>query len=257
MRFAGLLIAAAAAVSAPAAHAEILFANNFDAEHGGVPVANYTGFDGLTVVGGPINLVGPWAPVLRCVGDKGQCIELYGTPKLPASFQSTTSYSFAAGDTVTLSFDVSGNQIGLNSQTLFDGFNFTSGPTKITRSTVNGLEQGPGTVTQIALSQSVWSRNPFSTKSISFTAAQEGAISFFIGGYYFGTVRAGPGRRGARARHLGDDADRTRCSRGIAASPQGEDDGVLRLTLDWLAVSTFRPLPVFANRRRPGMNWHR
>ena len=187
MRFAGLLIAAAAAVSAPAAHAEILFANNFDAEHGGVPVANYTGFDGLTVVGGPINLVGPWAPVLRCVGDKGQCIELYGTPKLPASFQSTTSYSFAAGDTVTLSFDVSGNQIGLNSQTLFDGFNFTSGPTKITRSTVNGLEQGPGTVTQIALSQSVWSRNPFSTKSISFTAAQEGAISFFIGGYYFGT----------------------------------------------------------------------
>lgn len=184
MRYAGLLIAAAAAFSASSARSEVLFANGFDAENGGTPVSGYTSFDGLTVARGPINLIGSGSLGVTCVGGTGQCVELFGARSSVGSLVSSRSYSFAAGDTITFSFDISGNQRNRFADDFFAAVDFLNGPTLLTAYGVNGNNSGPSSRSQIAILQGLVGNDPFSTRSIYFTAAEAGALSFFVGAGY-------------------------------------------------------------------------
>jgi hypothetical protein len=101
-----MLIAASllAATAVPASAATVLFSQNFDTVTAGLQIAAVPGF---TITGG-VDVVNTNTFSIDCVGNTGRCLDLAGSPG-PGTI-TTTAINFAAGQLVTVSFDVSGNQ---------------------------------------------------------------------------------------------------------------------------------------------------
>jgi len=120
-----LLALVAGSMLSVSAQAAVIFEDNFDSEAGaaGSHALNYNGFDQWSVSSGTVDVVsnGGWG--INCVGNTGKCVDLDGSTSNAGVFTSD-SISLAAG-LYSLSFDISGNQRGGNSDNLqvtLDGF---------------------------------------------------------------------------------------------------------------------------------------
>ena len=101
----GILASALLATAAvPAGAATTLFSQNFDAVPVGVPAAGVPGFS----IVGTVDVVDDNTFGIRCAGNAGRCLDLDGTPG-PGQITST-AIALSAGRTVTVSFQLSGNQ---------------------------------------------------------------------------------------------------------------------------------------------------
>jgi hypothetical protein len=108
MRKLVLTALAATAFAAPAS-AGTVYSNDFNAENGGNTALNYTGFNGLTVTNGTVDLVKSGDFGIICAGGSGACVDLDGST-FDAGLVSSNSYAFNAGDRVALNLLFSGNQ---------------------------------------------------------------------------------------------------------------------------------------------------
>jgi hypothetical protein len=169
-----LLIAGSVAVPA---HAEILFSNNFDAENSGSPSSTFSAFSGLYVASGPVHLVAQGANGLPCANDTGLCVNLKGTASSYGTLRSSSTFSFQAGDTVALSWDLRGMRTTNFVGNFLYGFDFT-GPATIT------TKNGTVSTSQLAGFDSLEGSSAFQTKTLSFSALSAGSFSFFLGGKF-------------------------------------------------------------------------
>jgi hypothetical protein len=182
------LFALAAAIASPAS-ATIVLSDNFDAENGGATALNYTGFANWTVPPflGPASAVdivnganNPYG--ISC---SGICVDLDGSTGTGGLIATRNFYSFSAGDRVTLSVDISGNQRGgVESYILgalfagaYDIFDLTI--TDPFGSFNFGPAAGPGG--SILVGDQIPFDRPFGRYSLSFRALAGGAVSSGIG----------------------------------------------------------------------------
>ena len=177
----------AALSAASAAEATVLASNNFDAENGGASALNYTGFSNLTVTGpagATVDLIRQPAFGLACAGGSGSCVDLDGSTGVGGTLN-TAFFAFEAGDTLTLAFDLSGNQRDATTDGFFAGFNFGS----LTQAPGGHFGGGYGDITFGAAVGTGIDRDSFiagtvhtfSNYEISFTAGQAGTAQAFVG----------------------------------------------------------------------------
>jgi hypothetical protein len=179
------LCAVLAATSA--ANAAVLASNNFDTENGGATALNYTGFSNLTVTGptnATVDLIRQPNFGLTCAGGSGSCVDLDGSTRVGGTLD-TAFFAFGAGDTLTLTFDLSGNQLNAPPDGFFAGFNF-GGLTQVAGGHFGGgfgdITFGAGAGSGIERSDTVAGTvHSFSNYEVSFTAAQGGTAQAFVG----------------------------------------------------------------------------
>ena len=182
---------AAIAVQAPAA-AVVVLADSFTGENGGNTALNYVGFANFTVSAGSVDLIKSGDYGITCVGGAGSCIDLDGTTNNGATLTTTTSYAFNAGDTVSLTIELSGNQRNFGPDEFSYGFN-TSAATAFNNVIVTGAfgapvnvgNLGPGLFLGSGRPNGslglVVSTEPFTTYGISFVAGNAGTLTAFAG----------------------------------------------------------------------------
>lgn len=177
-----LVAAVGLALAAPAS-AGIVFSDTFNTENGGASALNYSGFANFSV-GGTVDLISSGNFGISCVGATGACVDLDGSGNL-GTLTSKATYTFAAGDTVRLLADISGNQRDGNLDGYSLTFNFSSfeelfnvgynlGGSDILVSPVFFGDRS-GTLDVVGGS------DPFATRSIFFTAGSAGSFTFSIG----------------------------------------------------------------------------
>lgn len=173
------LFAAAAllALSAPASAATV-FSTNFAGEMPALTVTSLTQFS----VTGNVDVVGASNPY-GIMTPGGTVIDLDGTTG-PGKLTSLASYSFNAGDQVSLSFLLGGAQRGSPTDSVYAGIAFAS-LTAITAATGTGyFDFGfsfSGSFTASTFNTSLAGTDPFLSSGISFVAGSVGSLSFFIG----------------------------------------------------------------------------
>ncbi|MBN8832679.1 MAG: PEP-CTERM sorting domain-containing protein [Sphingomonadales bacterium] len=164
------------------AQATVVFSNNFDAENGGASALNYNSFNGLNSTGARyVDLVASGDYGITCAGGSGSCVDLDGTPG-PGTLSSASSYAFSAGDLITLSFAISGNQRGYGADDWTAALNFAS-TTDITEwgVSVNGttFAGGSGLADAISFSQAAWTTDfPFVDFTLFARTGNAGSVSF-------------------------------------------------------------------------------
>jgi PEP-CTERM motif len=176
-------LSASLAFIAPA-QASVVFTDNFNAENGGNTALNYTSFANFASSGGGfVDLVKTGDFGIACAGGSGACVDLDGSPG-PGQLTSIASFSFNAGDTIRLSYSLSGNQRVGGPDQWYSGFSFGSS------TTLNGygfnyfgsdITVGNFVTTSINTSTATVLGNGFTTKSLFFTAGNAGSLKFFIG----------------------------------------------------------------------------
>ncbi len=185
-----ILIAAAAAatLAASGAHATVLASENFETytptDHGGLAYdLNFTGFNrGFHPTDGTVDLIG--TPNAWGLTGQSNFIDLDGSTNDGAIFRSDV-FTFKAGDTVTLSFTLAGNQRGGTDQWDFgfqtDGGNIDFNNITVSGPSISGLPLsavGPA----IGAGQADLAYNSdWHTYSMSFKAGNAGAFTAYIG----------------------------------------------------------------------------
>lgn len=112
-----------------AAQAATIYSNNFDTENGGLTQTNYSGFTGISVTGGSVDLVHTGDGYgLNCAGAAGGCVDLQGSTGETSRLE-LPSFSFAANTLYTFSFDLSGDQRNADDDLWVVGVNFDSSNT--------------------------------------------------------------------------------------------------------------------------------
>lgn len=194
MRAFSMVSAAAMALAsaAPSQAAVVLF-DNFDGENGGASTLNYSGFANFTVSGGTVDIIGNGGFGIGCAGGAGSCVDLDGSTGNGATLSTTSFYSFNAGDLVTLSILLSGNQRGGAADEFSFGFN-TSVATAFNNVIITGPfgpaplpvgNLGPGFFLGSGRPNAalglVASGEPYTPYSISFVAGNAGTLNAFAG----------------------------------------------------------------------------
>jgi hypothetical protein len=181
-------VGAVALFATGAAQATVVLNDNFDAEHGGASDLNYNGFANWNVVYGTVDIVATPDYGITCAGGVGSCVDLDGSTMQSGMIETLHSYAFNAGDTVTFSFDLSGNQRRNNSEDFFAGFDFGSNNTSlVSYSTAGGFGvTTPVTnvfVANIGSGGSIAFGTPFTNYSVSFVAGQSGTVRAYVGSF--------------------------------------------------------------------------
>jgi hypothetical protein len=184
--------AMALAGTSPSRAAVVLF-DDFDAENGGASLLNYAGFANFTVSGGTVDIIGQGGFGLSCVGGAGSCVDLDGSTGNGGTLTTNVFYSFNAGDVVTLSILLSGNQRGGAADEFSFGFN-TSVSTAFNNVIITGPfgpaplavgNLGPGFFLGSGRPNAalglVASGEPYTPYSISFVAGNAGTLNAFVG----------------------------------------------------------------------------
>lgn len=161
----------------------VLF-DDFEAE-GPANTLNYSGFASWTVTG-QVDLVGMPNPYgITC---SGHCVDLDGTSG-PGRIRTVDAFTFAPGDRVSISFDVSGSQRSADSDNFFLLLDFG------TFVSVNiGDAVGTGGFSGLTVplpsffiapvatfNRTIPGATAFSNWSYSFTALESGAVRFALG----------------------------------------------------------------------------
>lgn len=187
-KFGKFLAAAVVLTVAPIAtqaSAATVFYDDFDGESGGSTRLNYGGFANFDVSGGKVDLIGP-GNLHRLVG-QGSYVDLDGTKFGGGTLTTKQAFGFNAGDLITLSFEVSGNQRGKSTESddaLLAGFTF-DGVAILKNYTLGGafgsenLESS--SVTRTSNSALTAWKAPYQIYTVSFLAGSSGALKAFIG----------------------------------------------------------------------------
>lgn len=172
--------------AASRAGATTIFNDNFDEElipAGSTWIMNDNSFTNFNVVGGgTVDLLtagNPFGLTGSGTNSSGNFVDLDGSTDHGGFLQTKQAFSFNAGDTVTLSVDVGGNERS-GTDGLFAGFQFAGAPA-ITNLTASGLGNFTMANDQILGTAQLASTAPFQTYSISFTAISAGSINALVG----------------------------------------------------------------------------
>ncbi len=172
-----------AALATPLIAAASGFVDTFDSENGGASALNYASFANWTVNPGTVDLVHSGDYGVNCFGGAGSCVDLDGSTNASGTLNSA-SYGFSVGQTVTLSWELSGNQRGAGPDQFFAGFTF-GGTTPIADYTLGGAfgnaDLGSFTTDGITTSSSIADNAPFALYSISFKTLSSGTLIASIG----------------------------------------------------------------------------
>lgn len=184
---AGLFVGGLGGALAIPAHAQVVYSNNFDGENGGATALGYTGFAGLTVTNGTVDLVKNGDFGIACAGGSGSCVDLDGTIFNPGGRLTSGSYAFGAGETTTLAFLLSATQSGFG-EIDFAGatLSFGSALTGTWGYSLNGVVTSLGTfagteLTRSYVTQSWGPSDPFEAHTLFFTPDVAGTVSFGVG----------------------------------------------------------------------------
>ena len=178
----GSAVAATLAL-AGAANAVVVVSNDFELENGGASFINYTGFSNLFVTAGSVDLVATGDFGITCAGGSGACVDMDGST-LASGRLDTGSYAFNAGDTVTFTWDLSGNQRSLLSDDFSGGFAF-GGATLLSSYSIlgawgNALIYNNISVFGVGTGSSIFGDTPFQSYGIQFVAGQAGTVSTYL-----------------------------------------------------------------------------
>jgi hypothetical protein len=180
------LVAASALTLGSPANAATIFSDNFDGEGGGATINNYTGFANFAVIDGSVDLLRqPNSDGLSCAGGVGSsCVDLDGSTGAGGILQSGL-FAFQGGATVTLSFDIAGNQRNEDYDGWFGFIAFTT-PVDLSNLGLNyyGSPQDHGPFINpgsFGAAGFTYGNEPFQRRSLYFTAVQAGEFFFQIG----------------------------------------------------------------------------
>jgi len=163
------------------ASAQILLNDNFNNENGGTTALNYNAFANWSVTG-QVDYVNGF-PGISCVGGTGGCIDLDGSSG-PGTIRTLSSFSFIAGQTMRITFDLSGNQRGGSDDSWTLALNFTGAPTGTFSGFGGFAGVGGGPINNLSLfsSQRLTAPDaPFASYGMDFTAASAGTVRYSIG----------------------------------------------------------------------------
>jgi hypothetical protein len=172
-------LAIAASFAAPAS-AAVVFTDNFDTENGGNSQINYIAFANFTSTGTNfVDIVKSGDFFITC---SGSCVDLDGSPG-PGGLTSIASFAFNAGDFVRLSFDMGGSQRSTDNDPFDAGFNFSSSVDMINYGfNFFGTDviafPGISSTTAVTSGNGIFGGDPFSNRSIFFTAGNAGSLRF-------------------------------------------------------------------------------
>jgi hypothetical protein len=175
---------AVASVSASAASAGVVLTDNFDAENGGASALNYTGFAKWTVqTGQRVDLVhnGDFGTT-----GSGSYVDLDGSPG-PGQIFSKQVFTYAAGDLITIDFDMSGSQRSTALDFWYTGlFDLNPAGNGATNRVVS-VDGVPLDLPNLSGVQSLttavgfFGTTPFSPVEVSFNVTHAGSGVFFFG----------------------------------------------------------------------------
>ena len=181
-----LFVAAIVLTLSLPANAATTFSDNFDSEGGGATITNYTGFAHFAVIDGSVDLLGqPNGYGLSCAsGASSSCVDLDGSTGDGGILQSGL-FAFQEGATVTLSFDIAGNQRNDDYDGWFGFIVFTT-PVDLSNLGLNyyGSPQDHGPFLNpgsFGAAGFTYGNEPFQRRSLYFTAIQAGEFFFQIG----------------------------------------------------------------------------
>lgn len=188
---AALLATALSASFVGAADAAVLFSDGFAADSAGQNKLNFAGFTNWTV-SGSVDLVNQTNSFgITCAG---ACVDLAGTPGFGAI--TSKSIAFNAGQLVTVSFTLSGNQRDLDTDDFFAGISFTpatsgffnviSGPPSFDAPGVQNMLEGT------PYTESIVGDRAFLTYSYNFTPSNAGAFTMTYGASFAANDYIGP-----------------------------------------------------------------
>jgi hypothetical protein len=172
------------ASAASRAAAATLLNDNFDEE--AVPaggwIMNDTSFTNFVVASGSVDLLtagNAFGLTGSGTNSTGNVIDLDGSTNQGGFLQTKQAYAFNAGDIVTLSVDVGGNQ-RLGSDGLFVGFQFAGAPS-VTDVAFTGLSNSVQPGNTLMGTATLDSTAPFSVYTISFRATSNGSLTAVVG----------------------------------------------------------------------------
>jgi PEP-CTERM motif len=177
-------LVASLALAAPAS-ATVVFTDNFDTEDDGPATGgssiNYTGFANWSVEG-KVDVVQSGDFGITC---PGKCVDLDGSPG-PGGIQSLPSFSFNAGDIITFSLDLSGNQRGGGSDPFQAGWRSQGGAIAYNNVQLLSAAFGNSSFGSFLQNDLVGSGGlapgvPFGNFTLQFTAGNSGSFKLFLG----------------------------------------------------------------------------
>ena len=178
-----LLIAAAALVAAIPAQAGVVYSNNFDTEGTtSTPVSSLTG---LTITDGTVDLVTGGDYGIICRNGSFGCIDLDGSTGDAGVIRSASTYSYNAGDLISLALSIGGSQVdGYGTNGVNFGFEFAALSSFTYSFSVNGAVlfsdvYGPSAGFNI-FGGGIPFDAPFDDLVLSIRPTTGGALSFYI-----------------------------------------------------------------------------
>ncbi len=165
------------------ANGTTLYSNDFDAENAGVSAFNYTGFRGLSLERGTVDLVRDGDFGVRCSGGHGMCVDLVGACAVESALL-TEFYQVHSGERISWSFDASGNQVVDKWEGFFAGFHMADNI--LMEDIILGGEWGNQNLGDLYTSDFAWSSGAtrqagFGRYSIDFTAGHSTLVRAYVG----------------------------------------------------------------------------
>ncbi|MEP3224875.1 MAG: PEPxxWA-CTERM sorting domain-containing protein [Parasphingorhabdus sp.] len=171
------------AMTVSPAFAGVVLDDNFDGENGGNSQLNYTAFANFDVEDGTVDLINQPAFGITC--NSGSCVDLDGSTSNGATLITNQTFSFLAGQTISLFVDASGNQRNGEDDRFEFGFRSIGGDVLFNDRVVTfgsgavinaGDFTGPETFGFLDFSAD----RPFEQFSFDFTAGAAGSIKAFV-----------------------------------------------------------------------------
>jgi hypothetical protein len=171
-------VLAAAAVLAMPASAVTLFSQNFNSVSA---LNNTTNVPGFTVAGS-VDVLNNGSAGVVCAGGVGRCLDLVGSPN--AGSVLSTVIAFSAGNQITVSFDLSGNQRLTGTDNFNFALSFTNPENIVSVSTTNfqSAYGSTGVVTGFGVYNETVSRTrPYVNYVLSFIPTSSGSLRLAFG----------------------------------------------------------------------------
>jgi PEP-CTERM motif len=180
----GLGAAVLLVLGASRAGAAVIFNDNFDGEN--VPpaswVMNDNSFVNFDVTSGSVDLLtmgNPFGLAGSGTNASGNFVDLDGSTEQGGTLATKQTFSYDAGQTVTLSLDIGGSE-RTGTDGLFGGFQFSGAPS-ITGVTTTGFTDNSLTGNQLLGTAQLASTAPFQSFTITFTALSGGSLTAMVG----------------------------------------------------------------------------
>jgi hypothetical protein len=166
-----------------AANSTTIYNNDFNTENNGVAATNYTGFNGLTVTSGTVNLLQNGTNGYSCAGNTGGCVDMGATASL-FNWLTSNTFNYLANTDYTFSFD-SDLQRPSGDSRIIAGVLFPNPAVlnffRIGFSPTSSIDILQGfTTNDSSATLNLFANQGFSTKYITFNAQNAGTAQFYL-----------------------------------------------------------------------------